>query len=101
MRFPRFEVAVHHTLRVRGAEAPGELQAELEREAARDRAAVDAAAQGLAVDELADDEGHAPVAAGVVDGDHVGVGDGGRRAPLGLEAAHTARPSRRSATTAP
>ena len=69
------------------ASAVGDLRADLDRLAHRDRAAVEPLAQGLAFQQLHDEVGGAVLRADVVDGDDVGMIESGDGARFLLEAA--------------
>jgi hypothetical protein len=76
---------VDDSLLVRGGEPGGDLRGELEGLADGHRACVDAASQIASLDELADEVRRLPLTPHVVDGDDVGVGEGGSRARLARE----------------
>ena len=90
-------VAVDDALVVRGGEPLGDLPRVVDRLARRQRAAVQTAAQRLALEQLGDDVRRAGVPADVVDGQDVRVIELPGGARLLLEALHPA--ARRSRTS--
>ena len=72
-----FEIAVDHPLGVRGGQSPRSLHREADCTLGRERATVQALAQGLALEQLADEVRPSVGAAHVVDGQDVWMVEGG------------------------
>src|SRR5262249_53787333 len=81
-----FEVTVDEAGGVRGGDAVGDLHRNLQEFAHRYVAALRAAAEGFAIDQFADDVENTALRADVIDGDDVGMIEGGDGAGFALEA---------------
>ncbi len=69
----RLDVAMDNSLRVRSVEGVGNFDGQIQQRFGVDGAAIDAVFQGLAFEELHDDEGLAVFLVNLVDGTDVGM----------------------------